>query len=320
MNQAFLEATRERSEALLNNHIERRRDWSLDMIREKHNYPYLLHAVSERVKSEEPFPFPDEITGALFLTLITENGIIYYPRDVGQIFNPFGKKPDDNDPHEHFTRIWPKEEFPHGEGLRDALYLTGYDMKLLEQARGAFQLSGNVPRPEDTACGVAYTGTQELSTNKPYRNIRKMLRHTIKTTDDELVRSVCEFIDEVVGHIAKDESLHAAFINGTADAAFETRDPELTSFMLHGYASTLIDFFMPGRKGIPNFRKLQLEAARSGMFTPEDLAKIKHHQYKKVIRYSGGLALTQQGETSLAIIETDFKKIEAKYPDLVIRS
>jgi len=317
LDELFLEATREGATRLLDNHLERRHDWTVDEIRQKHDYPRLLHEVHTRIVNGQPYEFPEGIKVGLVITLLTENGIIYYPRDVGKIFNPSDKRPSDSDPHEMFTRIWPTEEFPHGEGLRDSLYLTGYDMSRLEEDRKAFQHSGLVPRPDDTASGVAYTGTQELSTNKPYRNIRKLLRETIDQTDDELVRDVCEFIYDIVGHVGKDERLHAAFINGNAELALLTRDKKLVSFMLQGYANTVIDFYMPGKGGIPNFRRLQVEAARNKIFTPQDVAEIKLSQYRKTLQLVGNTALTQEGNVAQLEIVQDMEKITDKYPDLL---
>lgn len=316
LDQLFLEATRDSATLLLQNHVEKRHEWTVDEIREAHDYPRLLHEVHTRKVSGESYNFPEGVKIGLIITLLTENGIVYYPRDVGRIFNPSDRTPSENDPHEAFTRRWTSEEFPHGEGLRDALYLTGYDMNQLEKDRKAFQYSGLVPRPDDTASGVAYTGTQELATNKPYRNIRTLLREAIETAEDDLVRDVSKFIYDIVGHIGKDERLHASFINGTGETALTSRDKNLVSFMLQGYANTLPNFAMPGRGGIPNFRRLQLWAYRHGIFTPEDLAEIKFSQYEKALRAIGNTALTREGETAVLSITDDIEKLSFKFPGL----
>jgi len=313
----FLEATHYQAVTLLERHISRREEWSVAKIREEHNYPRLLYQVSERKRLGQPIEIPSEIINGLVITLLTENGITYYPRDVGRIFNPLDKDPSENDPHEEFTRRWTSEEFPHGEGLLDSLWLTGYDMKRLEKDRMAFQLSGLVPRPADSASGVAYTGTQELSTSSPYQNLTSILKETINTTQDELARDICNFMIDVVRHISQDERLHAAFINGNAVAALETNDKTVVSFLLRGIALVIPRFAMPGDGGMPNFRELAKQVDKDKVFSALDLARIKYRQLTKTWKVAEQTALTPEGEESQEKMIAYTEKLVRVFPKIV---
>lgn len=312
----FLEATHEKAAELLEFHTNRRADWTVAKLREKHDYPRLLYEVTRRKIHNEPFELPESLQVGLYITLMTENGIVWYPRDVGSIFNPLGKEPADNDPHAQFARTWTSEEFPHGQGLIDCLWLTNTDMIQYEKARTSFQAADATPRPDSTPGGVTYTGTQELSTDKPYRNLARILKETASSTDDKLVREVCEFIRDVVSHISADERMHARFINGLGKAAVESGDPRIVSMVLNGAARTVIDFAMPGDPGIPNFRRLSVRAARLGVFTPYDLAEIKVKQLDETWKVAEHNSLTPEGEQSQLLLLQHRSELINRHPAL----
>lgn len=312
----FLEATHDKAAELLEFHTSRRADWTVAAIRQKHDYPRLLYEVTRRKMEDQPFELPGSIQTGLYVTLLTENGIVWYPRDVGNIFNPLNKQPSDNDPHAQFGRTWTSEEFPHGEGLIDCLWLTNMDMVEYEMARKSFQAADATPRPGSTPDGVSYTGTQELSTDKPYRNLGKILKDTADATDDELVRDVCNFIRDIVSHIGTDERMHAKFINGLGKAAVESNDPKIVSMVLNGAARSIINFAMPGDPGIPNFKRLSVRAARLGVFTPYDLAEIKVKQLDDTWQVARHDTLTPEGQRSQQLLLQHRAELIEKYPTL----
>ena len=119
-----------------------------------------------------------------------------------------------------FMKRWVQEELTHGELLRKLLHLWGYDHQYVSprldararMARRLVRLWGNCLGEQFKFLHMIWGGINELTARETYRRLRN-------STTDEVVRLL-------LGAIIKEESLHANFYLGMAEAhshSFVTR-------------------------------------------------------------------------------------------------
>jgi rubrerythrin len=121
-----------------------------------------------------------------------------------------------------FMKRWVKEELTHGELLRKLLKLWGYDHQYITprfspQTRlvhRIMRLWGNCLGEQFKFLHMIWGGINELTARETYRRLRN-------STTDEVVRLL-------LGAIIKEESLHANFYLGMAEA--QTHSP-MTRFL-----------------------------------------------------------------------------------------
>lgn len=207
------------------------------------------------------------------LFLLTEDGITYYPRDVGNILNPGGDTSDDNNPYEVFSRYWSGEEFNHTDSGKFQARLMGIDQVRLEARRMAFIRSGLVPRFVNSAVGLAFTSIQESNTRVPYTELAGEYAEGEKkaiTMGLEEAASIMGIGKYIYTRTAYDENLHRRFLSGIVNTALHCGDPKIASHMLRGIEEIVFDFYMPGVEGIPGFADDAKKIAKAGIFTHND--------------------------------------------------
>jgi hypothetical protein len=293
MDYRFLEASRDRAVMLLDSHHSRRESWIASEVISPQllGEMALLHSDYEQLKILD-----DDLKAAVKTFLLTEDAVVYYPRDVGFIFNPDGVIGDDSNPHEAFTRTWSAEEFHHTiAGLRVA-ELLGLDLSDIEKDRVTFITKGIVPQPRSTLLGTAYTSLQESSTAAPYRELMLAFRKLAQTTGIPKVAEALEASAVTYEKTAQDERLHRTFIAGCVNAALESGDKELASAMLEALAFAYVDerFAMPGEQ-MPDFARNSVRIRRAGIFTAEHVVKAKVHLLKNTWNVTDIEGLTGSG-------------------------
>lgn len=243
MDQQLLEAARPTATALLDAHydIKHRNNWNIEEVLNTDTLVKLLPYRQEVRLSEG-------VGEAVEVFLWTEDGITYYPRDVGKIFNPANEAPKDSDPFNVFPRVWASEEFQHTLAGREIARLIGRDMIEIEAVRNVVIQRGNVPRPQSSALGIAYTGIQESNTSGPYQKLVdkfKGLGALAAADGNEPIAEIDTLAANVYSEIAQDERLHRKFITGVGKIALWSGDNGLAEYMLSAVYDTLNKFQMP---------------------------------------------------------------------------
>lgn len=221
---------------------------------------------------------------------LTEDGIPWFPRDVGNIFNPNGILPsgNDNDPHEAFPRYWSTEEFQHATISQTIARLLGRDMHQLEQDRQKVIRSGNVPHAKSSALGMAYTAFQEGNTADPYRVlVSKFKEHEVEATNagQAEVAEIYQLVGLIYSKIAQDERLHKSFIAANVNAALQSGDTEVQQYMLSAIWDVLHDFTMPLQREIamtPAGARRFVPIRKAGIFTVRTVQKSQSHTMKNI--------------------------------------
>lgn len=257
---------------------------------------------------DQKVAIPRHVKAAVEMFLLTEDGIVWYGRDVGNIFNPQHIVPamydpgQQEDPHELFVRDWVAQEAQHASVEHLVAMLMDVDMVQLEATRYKFIRGDLLPKPINTPQGAAYTALQENNTRTPYSNLiieLDKLIHQAQTegkTDHGLVLAT---IKDIYKHIRSDENRHHIFIRDTLFGAVHSDDKSIASYAVAGmydqYVAT--EFMMPGQS-IDRFMRLAAPIARAGIFTPDQSMRnmhdiIKRAQLEKLVGLTriGGIAV-----------------------------
>jgi hypothetical protein len=297
MDERFLEVTHDAAVSLLNEHHERRVSWFVEDVLPTE----LVAEVVARRKVEPDFlQFPDHLRFAGEVFLLTEDGIVYYPRDVGNILNPKGYRAEDNDPHEGFVRTWTAEERRHSYGGVGAISMMGSNLRTYEADREAFIRSGNVPNPASSLHGIAYVSLQEANTGTPYRLLIEQINSFRKSLEggDELTNRVFDALVEFYGRTARDEQLHYNFLTGIAKEALFSGDTLLASALMTAMAEQYGAFEMPGQgreAGIPNLARRAVKIRKAGIFSGQVVEKSLRKLLKDRWKIDEVINLTGQG-------------------------
>jgi hypothetical protein len=221
---------------------------------------------------------------AFFATAITEDGITYYPLGVGRTFNPEGNAPDDNDPHNLFSRRWSAQEYQHGLAEARAMEALGLDMSGFERLRKMFVSTGIVPVVNSSFDGVAYTAPQESLTSTPYQNMIRAMRTFYDKGLDAKSHAglILEAIINNYREIAQEERLHRRFISDSAEDGLHSGDSEVSGRMMKAIADRFLPkgFPMPGIE-MPGFEERARSMGRARIFAPRDVKIAKARLLKK---------------------------------------
>lgn len=190
--------------------------------------------------SDEKTQIPDAVKDALFINLLTEEGLPYYTSTI-QSQIPLGH------PIREWSHLWTADEGRHGPTISGFLHKTKqFSMRELERARMAMMRKPETPQPESFVESLIYPAIQEPATEISHRNTMKYLPKAHKIGRKAL------------GFVVGDEIRHGKFYREATAAAIEI-NPSLTVI---GIARQIRDFAMPG-KSIPGFkdRAKAIEAA-----------------------------------------------------------
>lgn len=235
---AMLKELEPTAEKLLGRHLERTKEWFPHQIT-----PWSKGSDFEPDYEWSPadFELSDAVRSALFVNVLTEEGLPFYFRDSERLFGKDG-------PLGEWVRRWTAEEARHGRVMYDYLTITrALDPIELERARMASIQSPQVPEPQSPLDGLAYVSFQELATRISHFNTGEMLHDS---TGKDIMR-----------RIAADENLHFLFYRDMTSAALEMFPSQATEAI----SRQVIQFEMPGR-GMPGFAAHAAKIARSGIY------------------------------------------------------
>ncbi len=279
----MFEATREESQRLLDVYLDRRQLWQPSTLEDVHGTGERFsehYGFMEIGKGELSVSMP--LAACLEVTYITESGIPWYTGDVNDIFNPMHTDPDSGDPHAIIGAYWPADELVHTIGAHRILGLTiPKRLEKVELDSRQFVKSSKVPKPADSAHGLAYTALQERLTNVTYRNLCRAL----KVVEVEEVRAgheagamIVRFAREFYKHVGADERLHETLIAGTLRAALDSGDKAVTTHALRAINDVYVDtdFVMPG-ENMPNYLRRAALVNKMGVLTVAHQQQGMHH-------------------------------------------
>lgn len=234
------EALEARSEALLERHLARSKEW----------FPHLLVPWSEGrdfppdavADERRAGPLAPGVSSALFVNLLTEDNLPHYFHTLARAFSPESAMGQ-------WSRRWAAEEQRHAIVIRDWLCVTrGLDLCALERARMR-QVSAGFPlkgRSETLSDGLVYLALQELATRVSHWN-----------TGERLDASGAA----VMRRVAADENLHYLFYRDLVSAVIET-DPSEAVLAIDRQVT---GFEMPGA-GIEGFAAHAAAIAVAGIY------------------------------------------------------
>lgn len=249
------EELREVVPPLIDKHVAAAKDWKpYELI----DYDQARSFTPNQAWSPEEYPLPKGVRSAIYVNLLTEDGLPYYTSSLLAIS-------DTSHPLNEWTRRWTAEEGRHSDVMREWVHTSrALDPELLEAGRIAQVSGGEVPTANTLSETIAYVSFQELATNIAHRNTGKML-------DKERGGK------KVMARVAGDENLHHEFYRDVAKAALEI-DP---STMILAIFKRLKDFAMPGT-GIPNFEEHTARIVEAGIY---DLQQFTHRVVKPTLEY-----------------------------------
>ncbi|MGV9393055.1 acyl-ACP desaturase, partial [Streptomyces olivaceus] len=198
------------------------------------------------------------VRDALLHNLLSEDNLPSYHRVIAELFGRDGAWGT-------WVNRWTVEEDRHGTAIRDYLVVTrAADPVAMEDARRLHLQTGyDSDYRGDVLAGLVYVTLQELATRISYRNIKRISGEP-----------VCAAL---LQRIAQDENRHMLFYRRILEAAMELR-PERTVRALATVAAT----FRSPAHGAPDFPRLSMSMARSGVYSPvthhtEVLAPVMRH-------------------------------------------
>jgi acyl-[acyl-carrier protein] desaturase len=223
---------------LLERHLQVATDWL--------PHEYIPYSQGRDFDKEPWTPDQPRLTGvartAFEVNLLTEDNLPSYHR---LIYGMFGSG---DGAWINWVGRWTAEEGRHSIVLRDYLTVTrNLDPSALERSRMA-QIQQGYERPTlDPLRGLAYVALQEVATRAAHRN-------TGRYSQDPVA-------DRIMGRIAADENLHAAFYRDILAAA-SVAQPSATVMAV---VTEILAFEMPGA-GIAGFRRKAAEMALAGIY------------------------------------------------------
>jgi acyl-[acyl-carrier-protein] desaturase len=228
----------------LDAHVQRADDW----------YPHQFVPWSDGRNFDGPLggrPWTPEagaldsaVLDGLLHNLLSEDNLPSYHRMIAECFTRDGAWGT-------WVNRWTMEEDRHGTAIRDYLIVTrAADPVAMEDARRLHLQTGyDFDCRGNAIAGLAYVTLQELGTRMTYQNIKRRCGEP-----------VCEAL---LQRIAQDENRHMLFYREVLDAAMELQ-PERTLDALTRVVST----FRSPAHGAPDFRRLSMSMARSGIYSP----------------------------------------------------
>jgi acyl-[acyl-carrier-protein] desaturase len=234
------EALEVRTEALLQRHLARSREW----------FPHQLVPWSQGrdfppdgVGAEPPGdPLAPGVRSALFVNLLTEDNLPHYFHTIASAFTP-------DSAMGHWSRRWAAEEQRHAIVIRDWLCVTrGLDLVALERARMRQVSVGFAPsgRSATLSDGLVYLALQELATRVSHWN-----------TGQQLDAGGAA----IMRRVAADENLHFLFYRDLATAVLEI-DPSEAVLAID---RQVCGFEMPGTE-IEGFAAHAAAIAAAGIY------------------------------------------------------
>lgn len=201
--------------------------------------------------SDEEAQIPEAVKDALFVNLLTEEGLPYYTSTI-QSRIPLGH------PIREWSHLWTADEGRHGPTISGFLYKTRqFSMRELERARMAMMRKPQTPQPGSFVESLIYPAIQEPATEISHRNTMKFLPKVHKIGRKAL------------GFVVGDEVRHGKFYREASSAAMEV-EPSLTVI---GIARQVRDFAMPGLS-IPGFKDRADAIEKADIFGLKQLRQI----------------------------------------------
>ncbi|MDQ3064978.1 MAG: acyl-ACP desaturase [bacterium] len=225
---------------------------------EKEYFPYdFMDEIDQLVadnnidlESEEA-QIPDAAKDALYVNLLTEEGLPYYTSTIQRSI------PLDH-PMREWTHYWTADEGRHAPTISGFLYKTGqFDMRVLERARMAMMKFPDTPQPPSFIEGLIYPAIQEPATEISHRNTMRLLPPAHRVGK------------RLMGLVVRDEVRHGKFYGSAAEAAIQV-EPSLT---IIGIAQQVRNFAMPG-KSIPGFDEKSKAIEAADIFGLKQLRQI----------------------------------------------
>jgi acyl-[acyl-carrier-protein] desaturase len=202
---------------------------------------------------------PSEITDALIVNLLTEDGLPYYTSAL-EYRAPKGH------PFRTWIHQWTAEEGRHSPAIYAFVkHSKQVDMRWLEVARMKTMSDPDTPQPSSLIEGIVYPSIQEPATEISHRNTINRLPETHR-------RIGRRAISPVVG----DEVKHGNFYGDLSTAAFEFD----TSTTIIAIARIIESFAMPG-KAIPGFVDRKDAIERADIFGLKQLKEIYDKLFKE---------------------------------------
>jgi acyl-[acyl-carrier-protein] desaturase len=209
-------------------------------------------AIRDGHYSPEDEDIPSELTDALIVNLLTEDGLPYYTSALEH-------KAPRNHPFTNWVHQWTAEEGRHSPAIFAFIrHSRQVDMRWLESARMLTMAHPDTPQPGSLIEGIVYPAIQEPATEISHRN-------TINRLPDMHRRIGRKAISPVIG----DENKHGIFYGSLAEAAYKFD----TSATIIAIAKQIAGFAMPG-KAIPGFDERKKAIDRADIFGMKQLRAI----------------------------------------------
>lgn len=219
----------------------------------------IMQGISDEDYVPDVEAIPPEVTDALIVNVLTEDGLPYY---TSALINKAPKR----HPFRDWLHQWTAEEGRHSPAIMAFIHRSGQvDMRWLEAARMATNANPDTPQPSSFVEGIIYPAIQEPATEISHRN-------TVNRLPEAHRRMGRKAISPVIG----DEVKHGLFYGDLSAAALEV-NPSLT---IIGIARQIKGFSMPG-KSIPGFKEREKAIAAADIFSLRQLKGIYDSLFEK---------------------------------------